>query len=75
MTATKRKPGPLSERAYVNRVRKQGNLCPFCLALDVEGGAVDIQGEEATQDASCLGCGRTWTDHYKLYGYTVAGGA
>jgi hypothetical protein len=56
----------LTDKQYV---KKNGGVCPHCGEDQIEGESVEIDGGEATQDVSCLGCGATWTDLYKLVGY------
>ena len=39
--------------------------CPYCGEIDIEGGFVEIDGNDALQEVSCLECSKTWTDVYK----------
>jgi hypothetical protein len=47
-------------------LENRGLKCPRCLSDDIEGGSVDIDGPEATQDVSCNVCDATWTDIYTM---------
>ena len=40
--------------------------CPECGKNEVQGDSIEIDGNHAVQDCSCLLCGATWTDHYDL---------
>ena len=46
-----------------------GNACPVCGNNDIDGKAVDIDSNIASQEVICHGCGATWTDVYTLQGY------
>lgn len=59
---------PLSEKEYVKR---GDNCCPFCGFDQVEGGGVDVNEDEASQEVTCQRCLASWYDEYKLTGYTV----
>jgi len=48
-----------------------GQECPLCGSGNVEGGLVDIKGNHAYQDISCLDCEKEWTDEYTLSGIKV----
>ena len=47
---------------------KNNSRCPNCGSEDVEGGAVDICENAATQPCSCLECDATWVDTYVFDG-------
>lgn len=39
--------------------------CPFCGSNDVDGQAIDVDGDKVTQAVSCC-CGAAWVDYYTL---------
>jgi len=41
--------------------------CPFCKSDSIEGGSIDVDGNETWQKVRCLDCDRVWNDLYKLY--------
>ena len=44
--------------------------CPFCSSSEVEGvGSMDIEGDTASNEISCLDCEQSWYDIYKLVGF------
>lgn len=45
------------------------DLCPFCGSPDIEGESVEIEGRQAFQHCTCVGCGRGWTDVYEIEGF------
>ena len=56
---------PISQAEY-----KVDERCPMCEDTDVEGGSVDINNGHAFQNITCLSCGASWTDEYKLHRYS-----
>jgi transcription elongation factor Elf1 len=57
---------PMSQRRY----RKEGGCrCPFCDSENLSQGFVEIDAQQATQEANCDDCGKEWTDTYQLSGY------
>jgi hypothetical protein len=58
---------PMSDKEYVAR---KGQLCPACKMPDSEGSSFDTDGGEVYQEMLCNNCGASWTDIYKLTGYT-----
>lgn len=46
-------------------LRRTDNICPYCLKDSVEGGSVEIDGNEATQEVVCTTCEASWIDMYK----------
>ena len=65
-TIKKNKP-IMTDRQYVN---VSGQLCPVCRSGDaLEGGGVEIDDGEATQEVTCSNCCSTWTDVYNLVGF------
>lgn len=55
------------EEAYV---AKKGIRClnPDCDNEDLNGGPVEINGDTAFQNVTCVECDWSWTDIYKLAG-------
>lgn len=49
-----------------------GMKCPVCESENVEGvgGGFDVDGTEASNNIACLDCNASWSDIYKLIGYT-----
>jgi len=47
-------------------LEQRGLVCPFCGSADIRGGSMDFDAGEIAQRISCLDCGETWTDVYKL---------
>lgn len=45
----------------------QPSRCPYCGSLDIEARSVVIGGDLATQTVRCTGCGRSWSDLYRLH--------
>lgn len=43
---------------------------PGCRSEDLEGNEISIDGGVATQEMTCLECGASWMDVYKLVGYS-----
>lgn len=55
-------------------IERRGTIClnKDCTShkegvYDIEGGSIEIDGDEAWQEVSCSDCGWEWTDCYKLY--------
>lgn len=45
--------------------------CPHCNSDEgVEGGSWDCDAREASQESSCITCGATWNDLYRLVGHS-----
>lgn len=42
------------------------NLCPYCKGDDVQGGFVEIDGKQASQNVLCVDCHAEWRDVYVL---------
>lgn len=59
----------MSNREFV----KLGALqCPFCRSWKIEGSGDSEFGDEyAVNEVTCHDCWASWTDDYKLVGYTV----
>jgi len=55
---------PISQAKYL----KEGD-CPVCENDVFEGGPIDINGGQATQNVHCVTCGSYWTDVYRLIQY------
>jgi len=45
---------------------KDSSVCPFCKSSNIEGGPVEINGNEADQRVSCNECNKSWIDIYTL---------
>ena len=45
-------------------------LCPHCHSESIEGKSFETDTDEIWQDMYCLDCDSTWTNTYKLTGYT-----
>lgn len=60
--------GPMTDEQYL---AVHGCLCPSCGDSDgISGGSIQIDGGSASQTVVCNACGGSWTDLYKLSGYT-----
>lgn len=58
----------ITSREYVKRA---GQDCPNCGGPHVQGDrSVEVDGGTAWQNCSCTECEATWTDNYKLVGYS-----
>ena len=42
--------------------------CPNCGSEQIEGGSIDVEGENAYQQVSCNDCDQQWNDIYQLVG-------
>lgn len=51
-------------RSHLQRCLERG-VCPVCGTGKVSYGQIEVNREEALQDAACE-CGATWTEHYKI---------
>jgi len=49
----------------------RNDSCPKCGWWDVEGGSVDIEFGQATQNAHCTECGAEWITLYSLVKVTI----
>ena len=52
--------------SLVEYTLKNGQLCPYCLDQNVEGGPVTIDNCKAYQSITCQDCEATWMDIYEL---------
>lgn len=43
-----------------------GTTCPHCQSQDIEGGFVDIDGNQAYQEVGCQACHAQWRDVYRF---------
>lgn len=59
---------PMTQEEYKKNL---GNLCPQCRSWEIEGEGVDIDGDEAHQEVTCMKCHATWTDTYKLASFNM----
>jgi transcription elongation factor Elf1 len=57
----------VSQRDYV---RDMGSYCPRCRSNDIYGGSIDVDSGGASLTVLCNDCGASWTDQYKLIGYS-----
>jgi hypothetical protein len=46
-----------------------GMHCPFCRSYTMTSGNIEIDDTQIFQKISCLECGESWCDIYKLAGY------
>lgn len=53
--------------AHLKEHLRSGAHCPNCGGTDIQGDAIEIEGNEAHQDCACATCGLAWRDFYKLY--------
>jgi len=59
--------GSMTDKEYVNHA---GEVCPACGAKGRnEAAHIDGHGREAWGDVTCLDCGATWVDEWRLHGY------
>ncbi len=58
------------ERAFqatqVTYIAKGGLHCLACDSMQLEGSSIDVSAGYAKQDMTCLDCGASWEDIYKL---------
>lgn len=60
----------MEKRTQEEYVKASGH-CPYCGSDQIEGvGSVEVEGDNAYQDIYCLKCHKSWTDEYKLVGFT-----
>lgn len=52
-------------------IAQGGVRCPYCGSEDLDGGSVQIDRGTASQDITCLDCGKEWEDTYVLVNSTV----
>ena len=57
---------PMSSKEYAEA---GDSMCPHCGSDQIEGASINIEGNKAYQDISCLDCEKEWTDVYTLTGY------
>lgn len=61
----------MTKQEYIKRF----GHCPYCESdTNIEGGLVEIDGNEAFQDVKCAKCGGEWTDIYQLVDAILRGG-
>ena len=58
---------PVTQAAYI---RGGGGLCPVCRSSDITGYSIEVDAGGASQEITCEECGASWSDTYKLTGYT-----
>jgi|TARA_R100001086_G_scaffold112979_1_gene57622 formate dehydrogenase maturation protein FdhE len=44
--------------------------CPVCGSSEIEGHSIDIEGQSAFQEVTCLSCPAGWQDVYRLECYS-----
>ena len=59
---------PMSERDFAAR---GGGICPFCRHEEPDFDSILIDGDMATQGATCGDCGAQWIEEYTMSGYSV----
>jgi hypothetical protein len=48
-------------------VARNGKVCPYCGKVDgPEGGPIEVENNEATQEVVCNGCNASWVDLFDL---------
>lgn len=57
----------LTEEQRANYLTDGGNRCPHCDSGDLNGGPVEIDGNIAWQEVTCIDCDEAWIDLYKLF--------
>jgi len=67
MKKLKKEKGIMTEEEYA---KKDGMVCPVCHSRNISSDAIQTSDSELTADVSCLDCEATWTDSYKLSGYS-----
>lgn len=55
-----------SEKEINHYVTADGSICISCGSDNIEGGSIDIEGTQATQEIRCLVCDASWYDVYAL---------
>ena len=62
---------PLTKEQIERYLKLDSGSCPYCWSKDIEGqGSCQIDGDGASQEVYCNGCGRIWHDDYALIGIT-----
>ncbi len=56
----------LREKIIKKYIDAGGVYCPYCENEDLEWARVDIEGDEAYQQARCPKCGGRWANSYAL---------
>jgi predicted Zn finger-like uncharacterized protein len=47
-----------------------GAQCPNCASTNVESDSLDADGDTVTAEARCRNCDATWTEFFRLAGYS-----
>lgn len=50
------------------RVAPKAHECPFCYSTHIEGGQLEVNGEEVTQPLCCHSCNEDWDESYIMRG-------
>lgn len=58
----------LTEDQIAKYVAGEGCNCPFCDSDELEGGSINIEGNNAYQGMFCHSCNAGWDDVYVLSG-------
>ena len=56
----------LTRRQAAAYVKDGWAHCPYCKSENIEGGSVDIEGNEAFQEVTCNDCESVWQDVFTL---------
>lgn len=60
-------PEQQQQQAYLDHL---GTQCPHCGSGNICGEALDVDADMVMQPVSCHACGASWTDEYKLTGFS-----
>ena len=55
-----------SEKEINHYINADRTKCIKCSSDNIEGGSIDIEGKQATQEIRCLVCDSSWCDIYNL---------
>lgn len=59
--------GKLSHGKITQYVVRKGMICPYCELSDLTASGIQMDGFNVFEEVSCVSCGKSWTDIYKLY--------
>ncbi len=59
--------GTMTDKEYLDY---GGNVCPICKKESVEAEGMDMDGDIGWSNARCIECGATWTDQWKMIGFS-----
>lgn len=60
-------PSPCSNEEHL---KSRGAACPWCRSASLKAGRIEVDGDSAWQPVTCESCGKSWTDDYRLSGFT-----